>query len=140
MTTKTNVLTVEVALEPITCGACGVTFGLPTALLTTYRRTHQTWYCPNGHSRYYPGESDEEKLKKALKEEEARSKQAEYSLYLRNQELAAANKTLATTRGQLTRVRKRVANGVCPDCHRHFENLEKHMKSKHTPEAADATA
>jgi hypothetical protein len=35
------------------------------------------------------------------------------------------------TRGHLTRVKKRVQNGVCPKCNRTFQNLQRHMASQH---------
>lgn len=37
-------------------------------------------------------------------------------------------------------MKNRVANGVCPCCNRHFENLERHMKGQHPdfqPEAGE---
>ncbi len=36
-----------------------------------------------------------------------------------------------TYRGHLTRVRKRVGNGVCPCCGRTFKQFAEHMQSKH---------
>lgn len=134
---RTNVI-IEIELVPEECYSCGMVFGLPTAWKARRREDHQTFYCPAGHAQCYTGVGEADKLRKQLKDqqarladEERRSKAAEYSLHLRSQELAAAKQILAVTRGQLTKTRKRIENGVCPDCHRHFENLEKHMQSKH---------
>jgi len=41
-------------------------------------------------------------------------------------------------RGELTKLKKRVTNGVCPCCHRSFQNLRRHMATKHPNEAKDA--
>ncbi len=45
----------------MTCGTCGVAFCMPQALYNQRRKDHQTFYCPNGHRRYFPGQTDEEK-------------------------------------------------------------------------------
>ena len=37
----------------------------------------------------------------------------------------------AAAKGQLTKVKKRVGNGVCPCCTRSFTDLARHMESKH---------
>jgi chemotaxis response regulator CheB len=37
----------------------------------------------------------------------------------------------SATRAQLTKTKKRVANGVCPCCNRTFKQLARHMKAKH---------
>ena len=46
-------------------------------------------------------------------------------------ELIASNK-------KIKRIEKRVANGVCPCCHRQFVQLTRHMKNKH-PEYLEET-
>jgi hypothetical protein len=30
------------------------------------------------------------------------------------------------------KLRERIQNGVCPECHRSFDNLRKHMVHKHS--------
>ena len=49
-----------------TCGECGIHFAIPVEYWLQLRDNHETFYCPKGHPRYYPKESDEEKLKKQL--------------------------------------------------------------------------
>ena len=34
-------------------------------------------------------------------------------------------------KGQVTRIKKRVANGVCPCCNRTFKDLAAHMSTQH---------
>jgi ssDNA-binding Zn-finger/Zn-ribbon topoisomerase 1 len=43
---------------------------------------------------------------------------------------------LAATRAKLKRTERRVANGVCPHCHRSFVQLERHMRTKHSEEVS----
>ena len=45
---------------------------------------------------------------------------------------------LRATKGVVTKIRRRVANGVCPCCKRHFVNLKRHMSGQH-PEFAGTT-
>lgn len=40
-------------------------------------------------------------------------------------------RSAAAQRGVLTRLKNRVAAGVCPCCHRSFKQLSEHMKMKH---------
>lgn len=48
------------------CIVCGITFGFPTAYDRELRKTHKTFYCPNGHAQLYSGKSKEEELKEQL--------------------------------------------------------------------------
>lgn len=43
------------------CCDCGVPFGLTEEHQRRLRRTHEWFYCPNGHRQYYPGKTDNEK-------------------------------------------------------------------------------
>lgn len=54
MSTQTYTNTVEI----IECGECGVTFGLTEEYLKQRRKDHVTWYCPNGHKRYYNADKE----------------------------------------------------------------------------------
>lgn len=45
----------------LVCAHCGVQFSMPDHLEDTHRREHSTFYCPNGHSQYFPGKTREEK-------------------------------------------------------------------------------
>lgn len=60
----------DVEMEVITCGECGISFALPARFLDERRKDHKGFYCPSGHSRYFPGKSDEEKLREKLKQKE----------------------------------------------------------------------
>ena len=46
-------------------------FPISVAFLKRARRTHETFYCPAGHSQWYPGESDIERLELKLKKAES---------------------------------------------------------------------
>lgn len=116
-------LTYVTTLELIHCGECGVPFGLSDEFMAERKRDHKTWYCPNGHARHYPGITDAEKIRRLEAER----------THLRDQR-DAAERSRAAQKAQATKLRgklKRVENGVCPECNRSFQDLARHMASKH---------
>jgi uncharacterized Zn-finger protein len=140
MTTKTatayGTTTGVVHIDPIWCNGCGVPYGLPRGFLKQRREDHQTWTCPNGCERHYPvGSSDVEKKAKALEEEKTRlQQQLTWAREDRDRQRAGrltAERRRAAAKGQLTKTKNRIANGVCPCCNRTFVNLGKHMAGKH---------
>lgn len=116
------------SFEVETCCNCGVEFGMPSEV---NRRRHQdggSFYCPNGHSQHYT-QSEVQKLQKQLDEAK---RDAEWQRQLRDK----ADKSLIAQRGENTKLRKRIANGVCPCCKRSFSNLHRHMEQQHPDFAA----
>lgn len=123
-------ITATTSFDVITCGACGISFGVPEHWRNARRNDHATFYCPNGHPRAFLGESKAERLEKLLETANARVTHAE------DQRLAA-ERSAAAARGQVTKIKKRVGNGVCPCCKRTFQNLHRHMAGQH-PDFADS--
>lgn len=108
------------------CCNCGVQFAMPTELWQERKQDGKGFYCPNGHSMVFTN-SVETKLREA--EERLREVNA-YSSSLSHQ-LNGALKQVSIKKGVITRLKHRAMNGVCGECHRHFDNLERHMKAKH---------
>lgn len=48
------------------CGECGTVYAVPQIFIDERQNDHKAFYCPNGHERYFPQKSDEEKLKDQL--------------------------------------------------------------------------
>jgi len=90
------------------CGQCGVEFCIPQRLNEEHREAKTTWYCPNGHPRVY-----------------ARSLRDTISSLQKDLSQAVA------ARDELEAKLRRAQNGVCPECRRHFKNLNRHMQHKH---------
>lgn len=132
-----NVLVEErTELVPITCGGCGVLFAMTSDYIADRKRDKRNWHCPNGCSRIYSksdAEIEAERLRAAL--EAAEKHVMDWNAYAhdRSEQLERERKSHASTKGQLTKTRKRVQGGVCPvdGCHRHFTNLQRHMRTKH---------
>lgn len=116
-------------LTTVTCW-CGVMHAIPESLNAQAHNKGTSVYCPLGHVWVYT-ETNEQKLKKAQARlaEEQRRTQAARDL------LAQEERSHAATRGQVTKLKKRAANGVCACCNRTFQNLAHHMATKH-PELA----
>lgn len=110
-------------LVVVECPGCGVEYGIPDHLNSQLLAKTITGrvYCPNGHSWHYTGKSHEQQLR----DERARV------LAIKDQ-LDAAERRAAAARGQVTKMQNRIANGVCPCCHRSFANVSRHMASKHS--------
>jgi ssDNA-binding Zn-finger/Zn-ribbon topoisomerase 1 len=109
---------ISVKLSDIKCPQCGLIFWVEETYKNHREEDHSTIYCPNGHSLHYPSETEEERLRKLVlqKTKELRDVEGERDNYAK----------------EVARLNKRARAGVCPHCQRHFENLERHMKTKHT--------
>lgn len=110
-------------LETIECHSCGILFAMPERTLRECRDNGREFFCPNGHSAVFL-KSEVQRLKEALEEKS--------KLLIKAQCEVAKQKQIVD---ELETKAARVKNGVCPCCNRTFQNLMRHMKSKH-PEAA----
>lgn len=111
----------------LTCGKCGIAFSVPDAWLQNRKRDHESFWCPNGDCRHFPGESDIEKAKREAREAQARVNQEQHLRLV-------AEKQRDDAYRKRDRLERRVARGVCVCCNRTFGNLARHMKTKHAKE------
>ena len=112
---------VLVKLAEVKCPNCGVIFWLEEEYKKHRQNDHRAVYCPNGHNLYYPEQTEEERLRGLL--------------LSRERDYRQATKERDKYKKQVTQLEKRVRAGVCPHCHRHFENLERHMMTKHAEDS-----
>lgn len=124
-------LYVTVTLESETCCKCGIVFGIESRHRAELRRktTKASFFCPNGHEQHYVGETEADRLRRELAWAERQRDNA-------RAELRMTANSLRVVKGHKTRLKKRIAAGVCPCCRRSFENVARHMKSKHPDYAA----
>lgn len=123
----------RVRVEPIICAndQCNVTIYLPDDLISKLRDNHKTFYCYNGHTNYFPQQSDTEKLKADLEKMTGFRDNANKRLEWKEQELKQEKASKIALKGVVTRTKNRVKNGVCPCCNRSFVNLAQHMAGQH---------
>lgn len=112
------------------CANCGVVFAVTDTFDQKRRTDGQTFYCPNGHPLTY-GENDLDQERKARKRAEQRANDLARDRDSLRWHLDHERKSKAAYKGQLTKVKNRVKNGVCPCCNRTFVNLQRHMQSQH---------
>ena len=131
--------TILVNLVAETCCNCGTVFGINEAQLASLKRTGAWFYCPNGHQQHFT-KTEADRLREQLAAaERARDNARSYAKSVQDQN-DAERRAHAATKGQLTKTRKRVANGVCPCCNRPFVNLGRHMAGQHPDYASSAGA
>lgn len=138
MSVDTRNYTINASLQLVTeeCINCGITFAMPAEFRQQCldAPNRKKFYCPNGHWMWYTGKSDVQKLREAtqqLEREQTRTRAAYDQLH-------ASERSNRAYRGVITRTKRRIANGVCPCCRRHFDDLAAHMSGQHPGYAEEA--
>lgn len=138
MTGRGELLFANETLITESCYSCGLLFAMTADYRNRKLEDHSSFYCPNGHSQGYIGETKEQKAKKAQQAAETDAAAARRQLaYARTRALNAEAETrrkarqLSAAKGNLTKAKKRAAAGVCPCCHRTFSQVQRHMTGKH---------
>lgn len=114
------------------CPTCGVTHGIPVEFADAKRANRGHYFCPNGHQLSW-AESDADRLKRQLK-------YAQDAAAAERARADGAEASLRSTKGHVTRLRKRVAAGECPFCGQHLRDLQRHVNRQHADEAAATLA
>lgn len=102
------------------CISCGIPFAIPKNYKDRLKVTHDTFYCPNGHSQFYPAETEAEKLKKEVVKKDGELAQLTSAKIQIENQLDKANEKL-----------NKVAQGQCPCCDKTYKHLANHMSRKH---------
>ena len=109
------------------CYACGYPIALTADHERRLREKGETFWCPAGHSQAFM-RTEVMRLKEQLEAAAARAVSQEYRAIAAEREAKAA-------KAKIAKMNKRAAAGVCPCCNRTFQQLARHMKTKH-PEVA----
>lgn len=124
--TATKTYYYTTTLTTLVCGDCHIPFAIPDNLYSARHSDGGAFYCPNGHHIHFL-ETDNERLQRQLKAERDR---AASLLAQRDQ----AEASLRTTKGHVTRLRKKVLEGACPFCGQHVYGLARHISRQHPNE------
>jgi hypothetical protein len=126
-------LHLQIEIESYLCchKSCDAYIIMPAEIVAQYRKNHDWWYCHRGHQQHFSGKSKEEKLKAELAE-----KERELQREIKRKEWAQQGEKRAeyqrrAAKGQLTKTKNRIKNGVCPCCNRTFKDLARHMAGQH---------
>jgi hypothetical protein len=121
-----------------TCATCGVIFALEDTYDECRRKDGRGFYCPNGHSLSYKT-TETDRLRKELDNTKRRLESAQREANWQGQRALENARSAAAYKGHLTRIRRRIAAGVCPCCRRTFSNVERHIQGQHPEFVAKAT-
>lgn len=111
-------------LSTIVCGKCGGIYAIAERYRSHKQEHGGYWNCPYCDCRWGFGESTVDKLQKELNLERKRKEWAETATKIERRRLIAM-------KGLVTKTKNRIGNGVCPCCNRTFQNLARHINSKH---------
>lgn len=124
-------LSLETDWAVVDCCSCGCLFAVPAGVHRRWRDDSRIWFfCPNGHRQHYT-EGEIQRLRKLQENAEHRVRMAEKREQWAKEIARRAEYRRRAIKGQLTKARKRIANGVCPCCNRTFQNVRRHMQRKH---------
>ena len=106
---------------------CGIRHAIPSSLSRQATHNGRAVHCPLGHE-WVKKETEAERLKKKLQRERADHDQ---SWAAWRDEKQSLKNQIRSQKAAKTRIKNRVAAGVCPCCNRTFQNLHRHMQSQH---------
>ena len=132
-------LNLDMQFHVVNCGECGGVYAMNQRYVKQKSDKGGYWTCPYCKCSWGYGESEIQRLDKQLKQAQKQKEWAEQSIKI---ERELRHKAELRERGQKaakTRIKNRIANGVCPCCNRSFQNLHQHMKKQH-PDYADSQA
>jgi hypothetical protein len=109
------------------CGTCGVYYTVPEFVNQNHRRLGGYSFCPNGHQWGWRS-GTERAEQEAIRQERDRLKQDAARL---EEEIAAEKQRTKDAEKKYLQARRRAVAGVCPCCNRTFQNMQKHMLTKH---------
>jgi hypothetical protein len=128
----------KVTLEVDTCCVCGVSHAIPKEIRDHAYKHGGRWYCPNGHHIGWnkkDSQSETDKVRIELQKSQKEIALLQSRIDFKHNQAESLTRALSAQKGQTTRLKNRINNGVCPCCNRHFTNLERHIKGQH-PEFA----
>lgn len=132
------VLAFTAQLEAHTCPACSMMFAAPHRFVAERRVDGQSFFCPAGHPMGFH-ETEVDRLKKQLEEQKRATAWAEQGRDSWQRTAKSAERSLSATKGVVTRTKNRISKGVCPCCKRSFQDLRRHMGTKHPDYAKQET-
>lgn len=118
---------------------CGIQLALPSSLYRKMQADSEVGaYCPVGHTFIY-GKNEADRQRDRADEAERHLRLARAATQAARDQAAAAHRSAIAYKGHVTRLRNRIANGVCPvaGCRRHFDNVQAHIEGQHPEWAAE---
>lgn len=107
-------LSVEFTIETCCWENCGVQWAMTDDFILFRGQDKELFYCPNGHSQLYGGETTEKKLRKQLKFIETEHEQCLTNLHEtienKDREIIDVKRSRAHYKGKVTKLNKDIEN------------------------------
>ena len=112
------------------CGVCQIPHAIPAELYEDRLNNGGDWWCPNGHKLHFITTKSQE-MKAELAAERRRRERSEARETSVRDQLGATERSLRGHKAAKTRIKNRIAAGVCPCCSRSFQDVRRHMVGQH---------
>jgi hypothetical protein len=124
--------TKHITFEVMECIYCGAPYALNKATTDFAKKRGGYHYCPFCRgSQGWDGETKEAEHKRELANLKAEVNRKAEQARRAQQDAEYFERSRNAYKGQVTKIKNRVSNGVCPCCNRYFANLHRHMTTKH---------
>jgi uncharacterized Zn finger protein (UPF0148 family) len=122
----------SVGLFVTDCPDCGILHGIPEEFKDRKAEGGGTIYCPNGHKWHFT-ELEVTKQRKRAEQAESALRMTRISRDAARDQAQAAHRSASAYKGVATKMRNRIADGVCPvpGCRRNFANVKAHITGQH---------
>jgi hypothetical protein len=121
------------------CNGCGIVYGVPEEWATAKRKAGGSVCCPNGCRASYT-QSEASRQRQRAERAERQAENAENAARIQRVRAEAEQRRASAYKGQATKIRNRIAQGVCPvpGCRRSgFSQVMRHIEAKHPSWAAE---
>jgi hypothetical protein len=130
ITVKAQDIEYTATLETLCCGSCSVVFAIPKNMHRRLKQDGEFFWCPNGDKiRYLDPEND--KLQRQIRQIRETNSSLSATLTHERDQRKAAERQASARKGVITRMRGRLAKGVCAECEQEFPDLGAHMHDAH---------
>jgi hypothetical protein len=124
------------------CYRCKSEIWLPTPLYEACKRSSRLgFFCPYGHEQIFAeGETEATKLRRERDRLAQQLAQRDDEIKNANTLLAQQGWNISRLKAEHARTSRRISRGVCPCCHRTFNQMARHMRTKHPDFRAEEVA
>lgn len=111
---------------------CGIRVAIPDSLHREAKNNGHAVYCPLGHTFVF-GTTEVDRLRNELEKAQRTAIRERGWRVDAERDAEHERRSKAAVRGHLTRMRNKIASGVCPvdDCRRPFQQVAAHIKRMH---------
>lgn len=113
------------------CGKCGGQYALGKRYVEEQQQKGGYWNCPYCKCSWDYGDSENAKLQRQLEAERNRVAYERDKAARAEERAQREARRSAAARGQVTKIKRRVAKGACPACQHTFPDLHAHMETEH---------